>query len=769
MKRTLFLILSFLLLVGNAAAVEKVSLQLKWHHQFQFAGYYAALEQGYFAAEGLQVELRERDLNANNILQVLNGEADYGIADSVLLLYQEQGAGLRIVAPIFQHSPNVIITLASSGIASPQDLVGRRVRLYNNETEGFPIMAMLAEQGVFERGFIRQPFSSDYGVLARGETDAIYGYSSNEPFMLQQQGLEVHLIHPAHYGIDMYGDMLFTSEREALAHPERVRAMRRAVIRGWEYALNNKEEIARLILEKYSRRKPLEALLYEAHAIEQAVARFTVPLGTLDVGRLRHIAAIYARHGLLDAQFSPERSMFFDRRPDDGVNLSAEEAAFLQQHNVLRVGVDRDWYPLDFVDADGRHSGIAADYLSLLSQRLGVTFEVETRQPWSRVLEMVRDRELDMLAMAAHTPERAAYANFTRPYIRSPMVIVTNTSADYIADAAELGGRRVAVVKGYASHDWLVANHPELDLHTVASTVEGLELVATGDMYALVDTLVSVSFLIKQQGLSNLKVSGQFPMAFDLAVGARNDWPLLRGILQKGLDSISQQERDEIYNRWVRLSYETQLDFSKVLPYFAALAIVLALVMLDAWRVRRLHRRLQQAKDQLRETNRELEHLAITDKLTGVHNRLKLDAVLAQQVAQAQRYDRALSVVIFDLDNFKQVNDTYGHRVGDVVLQAFAQLVLNSIRKSDVFGRWGGEEFLLICPETDVAGAAELAEKIRAQLAALPFAEGFTQTVSSGVAQLLQGQSLEDLLSLADRLLYLAKTKGRDRVIADLS
>jgi polar amino acid transport system substrate-binding protein len=777
MNRILQLAFVLLLLAGAgpAAAAEKVRLQLKWYHQFQFAGYYAAIEQGYFAAEGLEVELIERDPEVNNIRQVLNGAVDYGIADTVLLLYQEQGAGLHIVAPIFQHSPNVIITLASSGIVSPLDLVGRRVRLYDNETDGFPLMAMLVEQGVLERGIIRQPFSTDYTALGRGETDAIYGYSSNEPYMLRQLGYDVRLIQPAHYGIDMYGDMLFTSVREATDHPERVAAMRRAVLRGWEYALDHKEEIARLILARYSKRKPLSALLYEAQAIEQAVARFTVPLGTLDSGRLRHIAGIYARHGLLDKHFAAERNVFFDRQPEGGVQLSEEETAFLQQHRVFRVGIDREWYPLDFVDAAGRHSGVAADYLNLLSQRLGITFKVETGQPWPRILEMLQARELDVLAMAASTPERMTYAEFTRPYIRSPMVIVTNTDADYIAGASELRGKRIAVVKSYASHEWLAANHPELDLQLVDTTVQGLERVATGELFAFVDNLASVSFLIKQQGLSNLKVSGQFPKAFDLAMGVRSDWPLLRGILQKGLDSITQQEKDDIYNKWVRLEFETHIDFSKVAPYFAALVVALALVMLDAWRVRRLHSRLhlanqqlQLAEEQLMEKNRELEQLAITDKLTGVYNRLKLDAVLAQQVALAQRYGRTVSVVLFDLDNFKLVNDTYGHHIGDVVLKSFTALVLNSVRKSDIFGRWGGEEFLLVCPETSSTGAAELADKIRAQMSALTFPEGFVQTVSGGVAELHEGQSLLEWLTLCDKMLYLAKKGGRNRVVSDL-
>ena len=766
-------VLSLLFATTAAWGDETIRIQLKWFHQFQFAGYYAAIEQGYFAEEGLKVELLERDPAVNNILQVLQGEVEYGIADAALLLYQDKGAGVHIVAPILQHSPNVIMTLASSNIVSPQDLIGRQVRLYDNETEGFPIMAMLAEQGVLQRGIIRQPYSRDLDVLVRGESDAIYGYSSNEPYLFRERGIDVHLIHPAHYGIDMYGDMLFTSMAEAKENPERVKAVRRAVLRGWEYALDHKEEVARLILDKYSQRKSLDALMYEAHALDHATNRFTVPLGTLDRGRLQHIANIFSRHGLLDEHFSINEQVFFDRgHAGQSLRLNDEEIAFLNRHKRIRVAVDRDWYPMDFVDEHGKHSGIAADYLALLSKRLGITFEVDTEHSWSEVMEMVRARELDMFAMAANTPERSQYTHFTRPYIRSPMVIVTNQDVDYIDGAAGLRGKRIAVVKGYASHEWLRSNHPDLDLRLMDTTVEGLERVATGEVFAFVDNLASVSFLIKQQGLSNLKVSGQLPIAFDLAMGVRSDWPLLQGILQKGLDAISPEEKDAIYEKWVRLEVETRIDFSKVAPYFIALVLILALVAFDALRMRRMHHqlrhtnlKLRQAESLLTEQNQQLERLSITDKLTDIYNRFKLDAALSEQQALAERYHRPLSVVMFDLDNFKDVNDTYGHHAGDEVLKVFASLVNQSVRKTDIFGRWGGEEFMLICPETDAQIAFELADRIRTRLTMQSFAEGFTQTVSAGVAQYHSGQTLTEWVIDCDKRLYQAKQEGRNRVV----
>lgn len=327
------------------------------------------------------------------------------------------------------------------------------------------------------------------------------------------------------------------------------------------------------------------------------------------------------------------------------------------------------------------------------------------------------------------------------------------------------------MVQGYASHEWLLTHHPELRLRPVAGTRQGLEQVATGEVYALVDNLAAVSFLIKQQGLSNLKISGQLPIAFDLAMAARNDWPLLRSILQKGLESISQDEKNAIYDRWIRLQYETRLDLGRIAPYFLGLLVILLLVSFDALRFRRLHLRLGQSNAQLKEAeerlinqNRELERLSITDTLTGACNRLNLDAVLGELQARAHRYGRPVSIILFDLDHFKQVNDRHGHPIGDEVLRRFADLVRRTIRETDIFGRWGGEEFMLVCPETGLADTVQLAERIRQAYSELELPSG-RQTLSAGVAVWRTGQSVEAWIGLCDQRLYQAKSQGRNRVV----
>ncbi len=164
--------------------------------------------------------------------------------------------------------------------------------------------------------------------------------------------------------------------------------------------------------------------------------------------------------------------------------------------------------------------------------------------------------------------------------------------------------------------------------------------------------------------------------------------------------------------------------------------------------------------------NLQLEQLSILDRLTGLFNRLRLDEVLKAEQARHRRTGAELSVVLLDLDDFKSVNDTHGHPAGDAVLVSVAGLLKAASRQLDVVGRWGGEEFLIVCRDTDLNGAAVLAEKLRSQLAQHPLPPPLTGhgTASFGVASLRDGEEIAQLLGRADAALYQAKRAGRNRV-----
>ncbi len=768
------LLLLLLLFAGTTSAqagkdLESLVLQLKWLHQFQFAGYYAALEKGFFAEEGLDVTLRERDLSQDNILQVLEGDADYGIADSILLLFKERGRGVVLVAPIFQHSPNVLMTLASSDIHSPKDLVGRRLAFYDNDTEGINILAMLARQGVLDQGMIREPFNLDERLenLLAGRIDAATAYATNEPVRFREAGHAIRVLDPRHYGVDFYGDILFTHQQEAAHNPQRVAAMRRAVIRGWEYALDHKEEIVDLILEKYNtQNKTRAALLQEARGLELFISRHTVELGQLDRGRLDFMLELLDTLDFLEYQDTSLEKLVFESTPNSHSNLhlSEEQWAWLDSLESIRVATDPNWPPFEYYNEQGQLRGISADYLKLLEERLGVRVELVHGLSWLEVLEASRQGEIDLLPAVAATPARRDFLSFSRPYVRSPMVLVTDMSIDFIAGVEQLKNRKILTVTGYASDETLGSFYPNLKVERVNSTLEGLQRVAAGEAEVFVGNLAAVSYLIRSEGLANLKVSGQLPHSFDLAMAVRNDLPQLVEILDHFLASVSAREHNEIYATWVKLPVQQGIPWRNILPILISLLALLGLLGFYAAHLTRLNRRIRLAEAELRSKNRELKQVSITDKLTGCYNRHHLDKVLLEQAELVRRHQRPLALVLFDLDHFKRLNDTHGHQMGDEVLHTFAELVRGQVRSTDVFGRWGGEEFLLICPETDQKQACQVAEKIRKVLEEHEFPQGIRQTLSAGVLSLKQEMSLDQLLSEVDEQLYRAKQQGRNRV-----
>ncbi|MGE7413637.1 GGDEF domain-containing protein [Methylobacterium tarhaniae] len=171
-------------------------------------------------------------------------------------------------------------------------------------------------------------------------------------------------------------------------------------------------------------------------------------------------------------------------------------------------------------------------------------------------------------------------------------------------------------------------------------------------------------------------------------------------------------------------------------------------------------------QDRIAERTRDLEALAHTDLLTGLFNRRKLDEALAEAAEAAGSSGAPLSLILGDVDNFKSVNDRHGHKVGDQVLVAFAALLRDAVRPADLLGRWGGEEFMLLCPGSDLVAATAVAERLRQRVETTSLPEVGPRTCSFGVATLDPGESTDSLVARADAALYRCKRNGRNRVEA---
>jgi len=291
--------------------LETVTLQLKWKHQFQFAGYYAAKEKGFYEKAGLDVKILEAQDGVESTDQVVKGEADFGVAMSDLILHKAKGYPVVALASIFQHSPLIILTPKTSRIENIHAFKGKRIAMEGHSAE---LLAYFNGEGVSLKEIDIFPHEFSVASLISGKVDAISAYSTDEPFMLLSQGIEYNTFSPRAGGIDFYGDTLFTSEKKLAENPELVSAFLSASLEGWQYALDNTEEIIDLILSGYTRRHSREHLLFEAQMSKRLIMADVVELGYMNKGRWQHIARIFEKLGMIDSDVSLE-GFVYDPHP----------------------------------------------------------------------------------------------------------------------------------------------------------------------------------------------------------------------------------------------------------------------------------------------------------------------------------------------------------------------------------------------------------------------------------------------------------------------
>ncbi len=285
---------------NSACALEKVSLQLKWSHAYQFAGYYAAKELGYYQEAGLDVQIDPFQPGTNVVKEVVSGEADFGVGASGLLVARQDGEPIVVLATIFQHSPYVLIAHKYKDGQSIHDLSGKTILLRRLSDE---LAVYLKRENIRLQGLVGLNAGVDtVEQLMSGKVDAISGYISNEPYQLTSAGYPYELYTPRSAGIDVYGDNLFTSEREIKEHPERVALFRQASLRGWEYVIANPAKAAELV-RKYDPQYATQKSEFEIPRINALIRADLVPVGYMNTDRWKHVVEIYQEAGALKADF----------------------------------------------------------------------------------------------------------------------------------------------------------------------------------------------------------------------------------------------------------------------------------------------------------------------------------------------------------------------------------------------------------------------------------------------------------------------------------
>ncbi len=244
--------------------------------------------------------------------------------------------------------------------------------------------------------------------------------------------------------------------------------------------------------------------------------------------------------------------MEIQTKPEPVVHLTPKEQAWLAKHKSIQIGYDGTLPPYSFINDSGQFDGMAVDIINVLSKRLGINFKVYPNVSWNSLYKAAAAHKVDIIATMVDSPERRIWFNFTEPYLTKSLVIMTRQDDKTIHQRKDLKKKTVALVKGYKYGEIVQKEFPSIKPYPVNSMLEGLDAVAFGKADAAITFMATTKYLQKTNFKENLKFAAFYDRnSANESIAVRKDWPILTSILQKGLNSLSAEETQAIFDKWV--------------------------------------------------------------------------------------------------------------------------------------------------------------------------------------------------------------------------
>ena len=422
MKNILKIIIILFVLITNLTfaneksitkPLEKDILRLEWKHQFEFAGFYAALEKGYYKDIGIDLEIKEFEEGINISEEVLSGKATFGISSSALILERLKNKPVVLIGSYFKQNALALVTKPE--IKTPSDLKNKKILAVDWEMGHTSLGVMLKDYGINENDYtlVKHDFKVD--KFLNGEVDAMSIFTTSQPFELDKLGIKYNILNPANFGIYSYDVELFTSEFVINKDLEKVKDFVNATNKGWAYAFENKEEIIDLIYDKYTKRKTKEALLYEANKTEEIFKTNVFKIGAIVPELIKLNADMYANLNLVDKNFNINtilKNYYITQDKLPIINFTEEEKAFLRKKPIIKVHNELNWPPYNY-SINNKAEGFSIDYMNLLASKIGLEVQYISGFSWNEYIEKLEKNEIDIMLNISKTPSREEKFQFT--------------------------------------------------------------------------------------------------------------------------------------------------------------------------------------------------------------------------------------------------------------------------------------------------------------------------------------------------------------------
>jgi ABC-type amino acid transport substrate-binding protein/nitrogen-specific signal transduction histidine kinase len=325
------------------------------------------------------------------------------------------------------------------------------------------------------------------------------------------------------------------------------------------------------------------------------------------------------------------------------IYLTDEETQYLQEKKQITMCIDPDAMPFEKLDNNGNHIGMTAEYYQIFRHNLNTNIKVIKTRSWNDSLKSVRSRICDILSLAAQTPNRKKYLDFTTPYLNIPIVIATKLDVSFIDNIKSIKNKSVGITKGYPYIELVKNKYPNLNIVEVKSIEDGLIKVNEGELFGYIGTLSTISYQFQRESLNNLKIAGRFDENSALGIGVRNDDKVLLNILEKVVRSIDIKQHQQILNNWISIKYEKGIDSSLIWKIAMAVTLLILLFMYRQYSLKKANENLQ---------------IAVENKTKDL---LKLNETLAIKIKEEVEKNLQIQEKLFKSEKMASMGEMIGN------------------------------------------------------------------------------------------------------------
>ena len=444
--------------------------------------------------------------------------------------------------------------------------------------------------------------------------------------------------------------------------------------------------------------------------------------------------------------------------------LTDEERAYIsditQNGKTVSVAYEHDNYPVNFYnDKENEFQGIAVDVLNEIGKLTGLKFEPATSKntTWSEIYEKLLTGEIPMAGQLLISEEREGHFIWSKnPYATSFYALISKSEYPNLL-SYEVVWTKVGAMKGSGKIDIYRVLFPENDnLIEYGTQNECLEALESGEIDLMMASDYNLLMQTNYHEKSGYKINILLNLSMDSYFGFHKNEAVLCSIISKAQEFV---QTSEIEIDWTGRSFDYSKKLAEERSFYLSIFLIFMFCVLAAI-IFIMIRSMKLSK--------ELKIVASHDVLTGIFNRRYFMEQAGIQIARSLRLGKECFIIMYDLDHFKNVNDTYGHLAGDKVLREIAQRIKHTIRPYDLFGRYGGEEFIMLMCDADKDSVIKATERVREIVAVAPVEyndKNIAITASFGIAPAAPKNDLTEAINCADEVLYVAKDTGRNKVV----